>query len=164
MSKEFIWNLDMDGEIRNVKVVVHEDEIVTYEGETEKKHIKITNKVCKQGVLQIDTMTTLYGQECAIQLEKNIPYIKPGKQWLMSETTYEDRKQKLLHTNKMAAYIEMGFCIVLCLVALGKWLLTGSMGDWWFLIVIGTFIGGSGVLQYYTVKNQLADLEKAENA
>lgn len=164
MSKEFVWNLDMDGVVRIFKVVVHENEIVTYEGDEEKKHIKITNKESKQGVLQIDTVTTLFGQECAIQLERNIPYIKPGQQWLMSETTYEDRKQKLLHTNKMAAFIEIVICVILCLVVLVKWWVTGSLGNWWFLIIIGTFIGGSGLLQYYTVKNQLEDLEKAENA
>ena len=164
MSKEFIWNLDMDGVERIFKVVVHEDEIVTYEGDEEKKHIRITNPECKQGVLQIDTVTTLYGQECAIQLEKGVPYIKPGKQWLMSATTYEDRKQKLIHTNKMAAFIEIGICIVLCLVVLVKWLMTGELGNWWFMIIMGTFIGGTGVLQYYSIKNQLADLEKAENA
>ena len=164
MSKEFVWNLDMDGVERIFKVVVHEDEIVTYEGDEEKKHIKITNPVNKQGVLQIDTMTTLYGQECAIQLERNIPYIKPGKQWLMSATTYEDRKKKLIHTNKMAAIVQGIICGAMCLAALVKYLATGDMGNWWFMIVMGTFIGASGWVQYREVKNQVADLEKAENA
>lgn len=162
MSKEFIWNLDMDGVERIFKVVVHENEIVTYEGETEKKHIKITNPECKQGVLQIDTVTTLYGQECAIQLEKGIPYIKPGKQWLMSATTYEDRKQKLIYTNKVGAIVSVAVCILACLAVLVKYLVTGEMGSWWFLIVVGTFIAGMGLLQYYTTKSQMKELEEAE--
>ena len=164
MSKEFIWNLDMDGENRIFKVVVHDTEIVTYEGEEEKAHIQITNPECKQGVLQIDTVTTLYGQACAIQLEKGVPYIKPGKQWIMSTTTYEERKQKLIHTNKVGAIVSVAVCILACLAVLVKCLVTGEMGSWWFLIVMGTFIGGMGILQYYTTKSQMKELEEAEAA
>ena len=163
MSKEFIWNVAVDDQEKIFKVVLLENEIVTYEGDEEKKHIKITNPESKQGVLQIDTVTTVYGRECPIQLERNIPYIKMGGRWTMSVTTYEERKKKLIHTNKMAAYIQGGICILLCLVALGKWLLTGDMGNWWFMIVMGTFIGATGLLQYSSIKSQMKDLEKAES-
>ena len=162
MSKEFIWNLDMDGEARVFKVAVHDTEIVTYEGERETERIAITDPTCKQGVLQIDTVTTLYGRRCAIQLEKGIPYIKPGNQWLMSATTYEDRKRKLMQTNKMGAVISVAVCILVCLAVLVKYLVTGSMGNWWFLIVVGTFIAGTGLLQYYTTKSQMKELDEAE--
>lgn len=163
MSKEFIWNLELDGEERIFKVVVHENKIVTYEGDEEKKHIKITNPESKQGVLQVDTVTTLYGKECAIQLERNIPYIKPGKQWLMSATTFEERKKKLVHTHKVSAIIQVIACVLMCLAVLVKFLVTGEVGNWWFMIVMGTIIGATGMIQYRDIKSQLAELEKEEN-
>jgi len=163
MSKEFIWSLDMDGEVKIFKVVVHEREIVTYEGDEERKHIKITNPECKQGVLQIDTVTTLFGKPCAIQLERNIPYIKPANEWIMSATTFEERKQKLIHTHKMSAFIQVAACVVMCLMVLVKYLVTGEVGNWWFLIVMGTVIGATGLIQYKDIKSQLAELDKAED-
>lgn len=162
MSKEFVWNIAVDDGEKLFKVVVHESEIVTYEGDEEKKHIKITNPQSKQGVLQIDTVTMVYGMECPIQLERNIPYIKIGKQWVMSATTYEDRKKKLVHTHKMSAIILCVACVVICLVVLAKYLITGEVGDWWFMIVMGTIMGATGLIQYKDIKDQIKTLEKAE--
>lgn len=162
MSKEFVWNLEIEGEEKIFKCVVHENEVVTYEGDVEKKHLKITNPESKQGVLQIDTVTAVYGMEVPFQLERNIPYIKWGKQWLMSATTFEERKQKIIKNHKLSAYLQVALCIALCLACLIRYLVVGEVGNWWFLIVLGTIMGATGLIQYKDIKSQLAELDKEE--
>lgn len=162
MSKEYVWSIEIEGEVKIFKCVVHENEVVTYEGDVEKKHLKITNPESKQGVLQIDTVTTVYGMECPFQLERDIPYIKLGKQWVMSATTFEERKQKIIKTHKLSAIIQVALCIVMCLVCLIRYLVVGELGDWWFLIILGTIMGATGLIQYKDIKNQLAELDKEE--
>lgn len=161
MSKEFVWDIDVDGEIKVWKCVVHETEVVTYEGDEEKKHLKITNPESKQGVLQIDTVTRVYDEECPFQLEKGVPYIKLDGRWTMSSTTFEDRKQKLLKTHKITAYVQLGLGLVMGAACLVRYLLQGTMGNWWFLLVLGSIVAVSGFVQYGTIKSQLAELDKA---
>lgn len=163
MSKEFVWNLDFDGEEKVWKCIVHDDEVVTYEGDTEMKHLKITNPEKKQHVLQIDTVTVVYGHECPFQLENGIPYIKFGDRWTMSATTFEERKQKLIKNHKVNAFVQLGIGAAMGLACLIRYLVEGSMGNWWFMLVLGSVMAATGVLQYKELKSQLAELDKADS-
>jgi len=162
MSKEFIWNLDFDGEQKIFKVVVHEKEVVTYEDDMEARHLKITNPEVKQGVLQIDTKTKVYGREVQFQLERNIPYIKFGNEWLMSATTFEDRKQKLIKTHKINAFVQLGIGAAMGLACLVRYLVEGDMGNWWFMLVLGSIMAITGFIQYKDLKSQIAQMEKED--
>lgn len=162
MSKEFVWNIDFDGEEKIWKCIVHENEVVTYEGEEERKHLKITNPESKQGVLQIDTVTKVYDLEVPFQLERGIPYIKLGNQWTMSGTTFEERKQKLIKTHKINAFIQLGIGAAMGLACLIRYLMEGSMGNWWFMLILGSIMAVTGFMQYKDLKSQLAELDKAD--
>lgn len=159
MSKEFIWNVTVGDEKKVWKCVLHEDEVVTYEDNVECKHIKITNPEVKQGVLQIDTVTTVYGEDVPFQLEKNIPYIKLGDKWSMSKTTFEDRKQKLIKDQKLAFYLLIAIGVCAALACLIRYLIEGTMGDWWFLLVLGSIMIATAFIQRYETKNQLKMIE-----
>lgn len=162
MNNEFIWNLSVDGENKIYKCVVKEDEVITYEGDTECKHLKITNKEKKQNVLQIDTVTVIYGMECPFQLENGVPYIKLGGKWTMSETTFEARKKKLIQIHKISAYVQVALGIAMGLACLIRYLVMGSMGSWWFLIILGSIMAITGVVQYKEIQTQMKELEKAD--
>lgn len=159
MSKEFIWNLTVGDEKKVWKCVVHEDEVVTYEDEMECNHLKITNPEVKQGVLQIDTVTKVYGEEVRFQLEKNIPYINLDGKWSMSKTTFEDRKAKLVKDQKLAFILLISIGVVACLACLIRWLVQGTMGDWWFLLVLGSIMIATAYIQRYEAKTQLKMIE-----
>jgi len=162
MSKEFIWNLTVGDEKKVWKCVVHEDEVVTYEDDVECKHLKITNPEVRQGVLQIDTVTEIYGEDVPFQLERNIPYIKLDEHWSMSKTTYEDRKAKLIKSQKIAFILLIAIGLGACLACLIRYLIQGSMGDWWFLLILGSLMIATAFLQRYEMKTQLKALESNE--
>ena len=159
MSKEFIWNLSVGDEKKVWKCIVYEDEVVTYEDGLESERLKITNPEVKQGVLQINTVTKVYGEEVQFQLEKNIPYIKLDGKWSMSKTTFEDRKQKLIKDQKMAFLLLVLIGIGACLACLVRYLVQGTMGDWWFLLVLGTIMIATAYIQRYEMKTQLKMIE-----
>ena len=71
--KEFVWNLDIDGQEKVWKCLVTEKECVTFEGDVECKHLKVMNPVRQEKILQIDTVTTVYGKQTPFQLENGIP-------------------------------------------------------------------------------------------
>lgn len=162
MSKEFVWNIDFDGDVKEWKCVLHDTEVVTYENGEEKKHLKITNPEVKQGVLQIDTVTKVYGMDVPFQLEKNVPYIKLGDKWSMSATTYEDRKKKLLKDQKLAAYLLLGIGLLMGAACLIRYLIEGTMGNWWFLLVMGSLVAVTGFVQYKDLKNNIALLDSED--
>lgn len=164
MSKEFIWNLTVGDEKKVWKCVVREDEVVTFEDDAECEHIRITNPEVKQGVLQIDTMTKVYGEEVQFQLEKNIPYIKLDGKWSMSRTTFEDRKQKLIKDQKIGFAVLIALGIGAALYCLVRYLIDGSMGDSWFMLVMGSIMIATAFLQRYELKNQLKMIESQNDA
>ena len=83
---EHIFRLDYDGVIKIWKCVVGEDEVVTYEGDKECKHLKIMNKERAPQVLQIDTVTAIYGEQIPFQLENGFPFLKLQGEWVSSDT------------------------------------------------------------------------------
>ncbi len=162
MSKEFIWNVTVGDEKKEWKCVLLEEEVVTYEDGAETARLKITNPEVKQGVLQIDTTTTVYGQEAKFQLEKNVPYIKMEDSWSMSRTTFEERKAKLMKEQKLVF-------IILILIGLGamaacliRYLIQGTMGNWWFLLVMGSIVIATAFIQRYETNNQLKMIENQD--
>ena len=76
VNKEYIWTLDVDNDIHEYKVLLCEDECITYEDGVECKRLKIMNKTQMQGVLQIDCQTKVFDEITDFQLENGIPYIK----------------------------------------------------------------------------------------
>lgn len=162
MSKEFVWNVTVGDEKKEWKCILLEDEVVTYENETECEHLKITNPEVKQGVLQIDTVVHIYGQEARFQLEKNVPYIKLDKEWSISKTTFQERKNKAVKEQKTVFTLLMLIGIGACLACLLRWLIMGSMGDWWFMLVMGTIVMATAYIQRYEMKTQLEMIEQKD--
>ena len=162
MGKEFIWLIDVDGESREWKCVLEDTEVITYENGEEQDRLKITNSEVKQNVLQIDTVTKIFGVDVPFQLERNVPYIKLNGRWCMSATTYEARKKKLLKDQKLAAYllllVALG-CAAACLI---RYLIEGTMGNWWFLLVLGSIVAVTGYIQYRETKMSIEMLEKED--
>ncbi len=159
MSKEFIWNLDFDGREKIWRCILEDGHVLTYEGESQTGSIPIANPERKKDVLQIDTSITVYGQTCQFQLENGVPYLQIGGTWTCSATTFAERKEKLLKTNKTAAYVQLGMGILLALICLVIYLVQGSLGSWWILLVLGSIVAISGFVQYQDVKNRLKTLE-----
>ena len=170
VPKEFIWNLDINGEEKIWKCLVKEDECITYEGDVERKHLKVMDPTRKEKVLQIDTVTVVYGEQTDFQLENGIPYIKIDGHWKMSDTTREDRLQATVNMHRKNSKMEIISGIGCLLVTLGKKLVTGEVGDWWMLNVFGIFFITSAVMRLVRLKMELnamkeeAEEEAAEKA
>ncbi len=160
--KEYIWILDIDNEDKIFKCLVKETECVTYEGDKEHKHLKITNPVRKNNVLQIDTVTSIYGRQIPFQLENGVPYIKIDGSWQMSETNRQDRIAQGIRVNTLSSWIQIGAGSLLTLVMLAKYFLTGDMGQWWILCVVGVMLAVSGLSNLARLKNELNILKEAE--
>lgn len=155
MSKEFIFNLVVEDEDVVWKCVVHDDEVVTYEGDEECKHLKITNPEKKKGVLQIDTVTKVYDEILPFQLENGVPYVKIEGEWIMSDTTMEDRLQAKIKSLKKQSYgmfaLGLGFFVFMA----GRYLIAGTLGDWAAEPMLGSFCFACGVLQLFRLKQEL---------
>ncbi len=160
--KEYIWYLDVDNEDKIFKCVVTDTECITYEDDREHKHLKITNPVRKNNVLQIDTVTAIYGQQIPFQLENGVPYIKIGGSWQMSETNRQERIAQGIRVNKLSSWIEIGAGAVLSLALLAKYFLTGSMGQWWILCIMGVMLIFAGLSNLARLKNELNLLKEGE--
>lgn len=155
MSKEFVWTLEVEGEEVIWKCVVHEDECVTYEGDVECKHLKITNHESKYGVQQIDCVTKVYDEILPFKLEKDIPYIKIEGDWLASDTTMEDRLQEQIKAvKKQALYMCVGgvFFLIVILIQL---LVKGNLGEWPITPVFSIFCFTAAAMQMVRLKNEL---------
>ena len=161
LPKEYVWTLDIDGEEKIFKCLVTETEVITYEGDVEHKHLKIMNPECREGVLQIDTVTKIYDDMVEFQLERFIPYIKIDGHWKMSETTEMDRVEEAIGIHQKNSKIEAISGIACLAIALGKKLLTGDLGDWWMLNVFGIFFLASSIMRMVRLRNEINAMKEA---
>ncbi len=171
LPKEYVWTLLIDEEEKLFKCLVTETEVITYEGDQEHKHLKITDSTCMEGVLQIDTTTRIYGDMIDFQLERFIPYIRLDGHWTMSDTTENDRMNEQIAIYKKESKWEciVGSCFLLAV--LGRQLFMGDIGEWWILIVFGIFFFSSAAVRMVRLRNEInllkelkeqAEAEKAE--
>lgn len=162
--KEFVWNLEIDGEEKVFKCLVTEKECITYEGDVEHKHLKVMNPVRKEKVLQIDTVTAIYGKQVPFQLENGIPYIKLDGHWKMSDTTHDDRIEEAVHLHQKRSKMEAvaGACFIA--VVVGKKIITGEVGEWWMLTVFGIFCFTSSLMRMVRLRNELMAMKEEAEA
>ena len=155
MSKEYIFTLDVDDEDVIWKCVVHDDEVVTYEGDVECKRLKITNPEKKVGVLQIDCVTKVYDEILPFQLENGVPYIKLEGKWTMSDTTLEDRIQAKISNYKKESFFYFLAGIAFVVYYLITWAVTGDPGEWPIAPIFGFFAIASAASTMIRLKNEL---------
>lgn len=161
--KEYVWNLDIDGQEKRWKCLVTEHECITYEGDVERKHLKVMNPVRQEKVLQIDTITTVYGKQTPFQLENGIPYIQLDGKWVMSQTTQADRLEAAVKMHQRNSKLELFAGLVFFALVLGKKLISGEVGDWWMLTVFGVFLWTSAIMRMIRLRNELSVMrEEAE--
>lgn len=161
--KEYVWNLDIDGQEKRWKCLVTEHECITYEGDVERKHLKVMNPVRQEKVLQIDTITTVYGKQTPFQLENGIPYIQLDGKWVMSQTTQADRLEATVKMHQRNSKLELFAGLVFFALVLGKKLISGEVGDWWMLTVFGVFLWTSAIMRMIRLRNELSVMrEEAE--
>lgn len=162
--KEYVWNLDIDGQEKRWKCLVTEHECITYEGDVERKHLKVMNPVRQEKVLQIDTITTVYGKQTPFQLENGIPYIQLDGKWVMSQTTQADRLEATVKMHQRNSKLELFAGLVFFALVLGKKLISGEVGDWWMLTVFGVFLWTSAIMRMIRLRNELSVMrEEAED-
>lgn len=159
--KEFVWTLELDGEEKIWKCVVGDTEYVTYEGDVEKKHLKIMNPERKQKVLQIDTTTVVYGRQTPFQLENGVPYIQIDGEWIKSDTSIEDRLNATIQMHVRTSHWQVAAGLALFAVALARQLITGE-GDWWMLTVFGTFCILSAVMRRVRLRDEVAAYRQSQ--
>lgn len=159
--KEFVWTLELDGEEKIWKCVVGDTECVTYEGDVEKKHLKIMNPERKQKVLQIDTTTVVYGRQTPFQLENGVPYIQIDGEWTKSDTSIEDRLNATIQMHVRTSHWQVAAGLALFAVALARQLITGE-GDWWMLTVFGTFCILSAVMRRVRLRDEVAAYRQSQ--
>ena len=162
--KEHIWYLEVDGEEKIFKCLVTETECITFLGLVDDKHLKITNPVRKDKVLQIDTVTSIYGQQIPFQLENGVPYIKWDGGWKMSETNRQDRIAQGIRVNRLSSWIMISAGLVCCVVTAILYLILGpgQMGRWWLLAFGGVAIFMTGCMNLSRLKVELDALKEAE--
>ena len=161
--KEFVWNLDIDGQEKVWKCLVTEKECVTFEGNVECKHLKVMNPVRQEKILQIDTVTTVYGKQTPFQLENGIPYIQIDGKWKMSQTTQADRLEATVKMHQRNSKMEFFAGLAFFAVVVGKKLITGEVGDWWMLTAFGVFLWTSAIMRMIRLRNELMVMrEEAE--
>lgn len=162
LPKEYIWNLLIDGEEKVFKCLVTETEVVTYEEGREHKHLKIMDQTCMEGVLQIDTVTKIFGEMIDFQLERFIPYIRLEGKWTMSDTTQQDRMEEQIAIYKKQSKQEVVVGVLCELVVLAKQLIMGDIGDWWMLNVFGILFIASALLRMARLRNEINAMKEAE--
>ena len=162
LPKEYVWELEINGEDHTYSCIVTEEMVTTFEDGVEKKHLKVMNPECKQGVLQIDTVTSLFGEPMSFQLERYIPYIRLEDGWTSSDTTKKDRLDATVAVHKKNAKMEIGMGALFILITMVKWLITGSIGDWYMLNVFGFFFIFAGFSTNVRLKQELQALKEAE--
>lgn len=161
LPKEYVWTLDIDGEEKVYKCLVTETSVTTYEGDVEHKHLKVMNPECREGVLQIDTVTSIYGKQVPFQLERFIPYIKPEDHWVSSDTTQQDRLDATvaMHRKNSRNQIIVGIGCIAVSVIMG--LIQGNFGDWSMLTVFGIFFITGAIMTRVRLKQELKAVEEA---
>ena len=162
LPKEYVWELEIDGVDSIYKVVVDEDMCTTYLDGQELKHLKVMDKTCAVGVLQIDTVTSIGGHQIPFQLERYIPYLKLDGQWKMSETTRQDRIAEGVAIHKRNSKYEAIGGAVFLAIALVIYLISGKDSDWWMFSVIGLFVISSSVYRMVRLRNEMMAIKEAE--
>ena len=162
-SNEHIFRLDYDGVIKTWKCVVLENEVVTYEGDQERKHLKIMNKERAPHVLQIDTVTSIYGEQIPFQLENGFPFIKLGDEWISSDTFDTAKRNAAVKMYKRNSIQQAAVGIVLLLALLVIWLVKKDVGDMWILSVFGIFFISSGAFTMVRVHNEMQAYKDADD-
>ena len=162
MSKEFVWELEIDNDYKIFKCVVGEKEVTTYEGDVERKHLKITNPVKKIGVLQIDTETRVYGDMVPFRMENDTPYLLLEGKWIMSDTTRDERMEKAVATYRRNSFIEIVAGAVMLLACLVIYLVNGTVGSSSILSIIGIMLVFAGVSTMIRLKQELDGLIEIE--
>lgn len=162
MSKEFVWELEIDNDYKIFKCVVGDKEVVTYEGDVEKKHLKITNPVKKIGVLQIDTQTKVYGDLIPFRMENDTPYLLIEGSWIMSDTTRDERLEKAVNTHRRNSIMEIGVGAAMLLISLVIYLVNGALSSLSILSIIGVMVLFAGVSTMVRLKQELSALVEAE--
>ena len=162
LPKEYVWELEINGEDHTYSCIVTEELVTTFEDGVEKKHLKVMNPECKQGVLQIDTVTSLFGEPMSFQLERFIPYIKLEDGWTSSDTTKKDRLDATIAAYKRNARFEIIAGIACIAATLIKLLIVGEIGDWYMLNVFGAFFIFAGFSTKIRLKQELDAMKEAE--
>ena len=160
LPKEYIWTLLIDEEEREYKCLVTETDVTTYEDGVQKDHIRIEDTTCLEGTLQIDTKTEIFGDMVDFQLERFIPYIRLEGSWSMSHTTENDRLNEQVAIYKKQSKQETVVGCGFLLAALIKTLITGGLGDWWMMIIMGIFILSSAAMRIVRLRNELNALKE----
>ncbi len=160
LPKEYVWELEVMGEDHTYSCVVTETMVTTYEDGVEKKHLKVTNPECDYGVLQIDTVTALFGDLVPFQLERFIPYIKLDGEWVSSDTTKKDRLDATVAKYRSNAKWELIIGVLCVVVSLAASLIQRAMGDWYILNVFGFFFIFGGISTRVRLKQELQAMEK----
>ena len=160
LPKEYVWTLLIDDVEREYKCLVTETDVTTNEDGVQKDHLVITDTTCLEGTLQIDTKTEIFGDMVDFQLERFIPYIRLDGHWAMSHTTENDRlnEQVAIYKKQSLTEVIVGSCFMLATLA--KVLITGSLDDWWMLIIMGIFIYSSAALRMVRLRNELNALKE----
>ena len=161
LPKEYIWALEIEGVDHELKCVVYDDEVVTYEDGVEHKHLKVMDHTCEVGVLQIDCETKLFGEMVPFQLERYIPYIKLDR-WIMSDTTREDRMAEQIQIYKNQSKWETICGVAMILAHLIIELCWPDFGEVWMLTVLGIFFISSAVYRLARLRNELNALDEAK--
>ena len=162
LPKEYTWELDVLGEDHTYTCVVTEEMVTTYEDGVEKKHLKVMNPECRQGVLQIDTTTSLFGDPVPFQLERFIPYIKLQGEWVSSDTTKKDRLDATVAKYRSNAKWELIIGVLCVVVSIAARLIQGAIGDWYMLNVFGFFFIFGGISTRVRLKQELEAMENAK--
>ena len=160
VNKEYIWELDVEGESHEFKVFVGEDECITYADGAECKRLKIMDKTQMQGLLQIDCQTRVFDEVTDFQLENGIPYIKleddeGDYRWMMSDTTREDRLQAKIRSVKRESYFYAALGLVFFAWALIQKIVTGHFDDVFMVPMMGIFCFTCCGMQLVRLKNEL---------
>ena len=160
VNKRYEWELEVDGQLVKWKCFVGENECITYEGDRECKHLKIMDKTQAQGVLQIDCETRVWDEIVPFQLENGVPYIKledenGERKWRMSDTTREDRIQARVVQVKKEAYMTVGVGIILLLIVLAQFLITGTIGEWNVIPMMAILCFCAAAMNMVRLKNEL---------
>ena len=162
MSKEFVWELEVDNDFKIFKCVVGDREVVTYEGDVEKKHLKITNPVKKIGVLQIDTETRIFGEMVPFRMENDTPYLLLEGKWIMSDTTRDERLEKAVNTHRRNSMLELCVGLALLMGCAILYAVKGSVGSLSMLIAIGFMLVFAGISTMVRLKQELTSLVELE--
>lgn len=154
MSKEFIWGANVEGERTEFKVVVEDGLCMTYEGGELTNRFEYTLPD-EANAMWIDEVIQVWGKRCRFQLDKGVPYLQMDGKWTASDTTTQERMLKMARSQKLGAMVQFVIGVALCLACGILYLVNGSLGDkWWFLIIMGSVMGVTGLLQYHSVKKE----------